>query len=343
MNNEKHIIGRQTYRNKTIDVMRLFCALLVVMIHTDLFCEYNAYIHLVVQVISRVAVPFFCVTSGYYFAKKMLIINDIYRFNILQEHIIKLIKIYLLISMPYILIVVIRADTFGVALVLEILKKIVLMGTYYHLWFFPTIIISLTILWISLRYNIFKVSLIVSILLYIFICGGDAYYGITTINPILNMIYDSKMYSILRLFMYAYTYVNLGAAISMYGIQIKKYVEQNLKTMFCVNFILLLFEEIVTYGFEINTKLTMAFFYYPTLFLLFLLCLKDPLENKVRDGKICKQLANFVYYFHPLVLFFITRVISNSLILFVGAWIPLLVIGIILFQANNKLFNYITA
>lgn len=60
-------------RNNSIDIFRFVCAIMVVMIHTNPFVDKNIYLgYIFSQIIPRIAVPFFFLTSGYFYIQKLL-------------------------------------------------------------------------------------------------------------------------------------------------------------------------------------------------------------------------------------------------------------------------------
>ena len=60
-------------RNNAIDIFRYVCAILVISIHSEPFLEINSSLHyFFVQVVPRIAVPFFFTIAGYYYIKSML-------------------------------------------------------------------------------------------------------------------------------------------------------------------------------------------------------------------------------------------------------------------------------
>ena len=59
-------------RNCSIDLFRLYCAVLVVAIHTSPFMDQNNKLGFIsTQVIPRIAVPFFFIVSGYYYIQNL--------------------------------------------------------------------------------------------------------------------------------------------------------------------------------------------------------------------------------------------------------------------------------
>ena len=65
-------LKKDLQRVYSIDFFRLVCALLVVVIHTEPLCDINEIIGFItIQILPRIAVPFFFCVSGYYYIDKL--------------------------------------------------------------------------------------------------------------------------------------------------------------------------------------------------------------------------------------------------------------------------------
>lgn len=131
-----------------VDIAKFICALLVITIHTYPFRDINPSLNfVVVQVLARVAVPFFFVASAFFFFKKLNIksgIDDEGNKNKLKNYILRVLKLYLVWSIIYLLIIIPGWIHGGFALssILRLLRDAVFTGTYYHLWFLPAMVVS---------------------------------------------------------------------------------------------------------------------------------------------------------------------------------------------------------
>jgi len=89
-----------TTNNAAIDIMKFICAILIVSIHTSPLLEINRLWSLGITIyIARIAVPFFFVTSGYFFAKKIMTTNGSSR--VFPDYLLKLFKLYVGWSLVY--------------------------------------------------------------------------------------------------------------------------------------------------------------------------------------------------------------------------------------------------
>ena len=57
-------------------------------------------------------------------------------------------------------------------------------------------------------------------------------------------------------------------------------------------------------------------FLYPLLFLLFQICLVYPLEGKDKIASACRDTANFTYFWHPVVILVMRKVVNANFFLF---------------------------
>lgn len=56
------------FRNISLDILKVFLAMLVVLIHCSFLSDYNhLFSYLIIQGISRIAVPVFFIINGYFF------------------------------------------------------------------------------------------------------------------------------------------------------------------------------------------------------------------------------------------------------------------------------------
>lgn len=73
------------------------------------------------------------------------------------------------------------------------MRKLLVDGTFYHLWYFPATILGIVIArWLS-RLGL-RVALPVAALLYLIGLGGDSYYGLVSQIPLLRTLYDGILH-----------------------------------------------------------------------------------------------------------------------------------------------------
>ena len=85
------------HRINSIDIARLFAAILVIAIHTQAIMWLSDRANGSIQILTRVAVPFFFCTSGY-FLQKGYLRKDC---SAISGTLLKLIKVYVFVSLAY--------------------------------------------------------------------------------------------------------------------------------------------------------------------------------------------------------------------------------------------------
>lgn len=196
-------MGREEkVRNNSIDIFRYICAILVVSIHTHPFEEINVNLsYFFVQIIPRIAVPFFFAISGYYYIKKItqegVDINKIF-----WKYTMRLLIVYSLWSLIYIAINFIIGIVQGTN-ILTFLKETVMnyffYGSYYHLWFFPALFFALIVTTFFVKIRKLKILVFTSIILYIIGCLGCSYYAIGNQIPLIKELINLSFFRLIRI------------------------------------------------------------------------------------------------------------------------------------------------
>lgn len=121
---------------------------------------------------ARVAVPFFFISSGYFYYDKLQISNTDTKKKKIISHLKKLTKIYVLWSAVYFII-----DNTLIKNVVKIVRYFFVIGIHAHLWFLSALIVCTLI--ISLIYFRWRINLKYlfggSIILYLVAAAGDMY------------------------------------------------------------------------------------------------------------------------------------------------------------------------
>lgn len=160
-----------------VDIFRIIAAILVVAIHTFPLQSIDPALDFyLTKGVGRIAVPFFFMTTAYFYFLKPT-----------KQRLIKILKQY---SLIYFIAIVIYfpLNLYNLCflqnnLLLEALKAIIFDGTFYHLWYLPATIIGLIIMAILHKYVSSKTSLVVVTILYLIGLGGDSYFGLVTSFP----------------------------------------------------------------------------------------------------------------------------------------------------------------
>lgn len=311
-----------------IENFRIIAALLVIANHTAMLSSFSSEADFVfTYCLGRVAVPFFFMVSGYFVIGPWLKRED--GSDRRMRNFLK--KTVLLYAISTLLYVPVLAYSHQLPHdVWSLLRMIFFDGTYYHLWYFASIIVGTGVLFLLRRFP-FSVIGLVTFLLYIIGECGDLWYGAIADIPLCKGFYDIlfsfSTYTRNGLF-FAPVFLYLGAAAHK---QSKKHM-----LWLSVSVVLLVGEGLFTRYMGFQRFNSMYFSLLPVMWFLFMTLRKW----QGRQIRYAGDLSLVVYIIHPLVilalryavkvlpvmevciansllLFFLTAVLSFSIALFV--------------------------
>ena len=310
-------------RINSIDIARLFAAILVVAIHTQAITWFSSYSNGNIQILTRVAVPFFFCTSGYFLHKNY--INS--GCPAVASTFWKTAKLYALLSLVYFSVIFLSNPTLLHEPKKWMLVDFLFNGSYYHLWYMVGIIYSIAMIYLICKLKLSKVLLPLAIVCYVIGLLGTSYYGIDSRLPVLNMLFDSGWFlSIRRIFLMGFPFTVLGWVISK---RKQKLHISNKHLPLAATLVALLFvSEIIAVTVSgMSRTIEITIFLYPLLFLLFQVCLTYPLEGECKLASACRDTANFTYFWHPLVILALRRVVNANFFLFTITTAVCLILG----------------
>ena len=160
-----------------LDRFRLLAAVLVVAVHTSPLTTYSVLGDFwLTRVLGRVAVPFFLMVTGHFLAE-----NGWRNTWTFWKKTALLYGLCILLYLPL--------NLYAGQLDGDFLRLLVTDGTFYHLWYFPGVLLGVPIAW-QLRRLGLRIALPLAGLLYLIGLGGDSYYGLTAQVPGLKAAYD---------------------------------------------------------------------------------------------------------------------------------------------------------
>lgn len=185
-----------------LDLFRVVAAVLVVAIHTAPLTTYSALGDFwFTRVLARVAVPFFLMVSGYFLARK--------NWRTVRVFWKKTALLYGLCALLYL-----PLNAYAGQLDRGFFRRIFTDGTFYHLWYFPGLLLGVPIAWALSRLGL-RVALPLAGLLYLIGLGGDSYYGLISQIPAIKTGYNGifQVFSYTRNgLLYVPLFLLLGAA-----------------------------------------------------------------------------------------------------------------------------------
>lgn len=165
-------------RGPALDRFRLIAAFMVVCIHTSPLDSISPMGDFVLtRIFCRVAVPFFLMISGHFLAAS--------QWRSLGRFWRKTLVLYGLAILLYLPLNWYTGSPLGWGWV----KALLTDGTFYHLWYFPALLLGVPLARLLARLGM-PAALTLAGLLYLIGLGGDSYYGLTAQVPALAQCYD---------------------------------------------------------------------------------------------------------------------------------------------------------
>lgn len=171
------------------DYFRMAAAFLVAAIHTSPLASFGGEADFILtRVFARVAVPFFFMVTGYFLLPQYLFRHSM-DLRPLKQLFRKLFILYgaaMLLYLP----VNIYAGQLGEAGAGELLRMILIDGTFYHLWYLPAAMLGVAVVLLLGQKLPFFVMTLMSFFLYLAGLFGDSYYGAAEQIPALKSAYE---------------------------------------------------------------------------------------------------------------------------------------------------------
>lgn len=167
-----------------LDRFRVLCAVLVIAIHTSPLASVSADADwFLTRVIARVAVPFFFLSTGYFSRDKL-------EQGGIGKSLRKLTMLYLAAVALYLPLNLYTGSLHNITPV-ALLRNLALDGTFYHLWYFPAVILGLVLLRFGVKLLGWKGAGALAFLLYLIGLGGDSWFGLAIRVPGLDKFYST--------------------------------------------------------------------------------------------------------------------------------------------------------
>ena len=299
-------------RNSAIDLAKFVASLMIVAIHTGLFSDVDETLYFaVVQIVCRVAVPFFAVCSGYFLSSRLefgeTLCKSEHNKGIFLKQWKKLAVLYAVWSVLYLFHSIpmwIEIGWFSPLAFVDYAIGAVTKGSHYHFWYLWGIIYTLPVFCLLLRLCKQKYWMPVMIALWV----------IKVLSYSYTMLIPKQLAEVLG---------KLGTAtcllpLLLLGALISRQKERTLRYNIAglvVSVISLTAEAFAlrNFGQEAVSYIVSTL---PVAYFLFCLILK---VKAFGNGRICSRLgavSMFVYCMHPMLVELTEDVFQNSLIHF---------------------------
>lgn len=301
-------------KNCSIDIIRVFCAFLVVVQHVPVFIGNFLYDnqswYFFTSRIARIAVPYFFIVSGYFYIKKLKSGKETFK-----KQIYSLLRIYVLwciLYLPYHTWLVIQRNTGLIGLVKSSIYDFLFEGYGWQMWYIPALIFAVLCATIAHKMNLLKQFAIASVVIYAL---GVILLAYSNLGLMKNIEVFSKILS-LKHFTTFRRFVLFGMPLFMSGFFVdsfmKWYSSSKIKEISLIFIVAMLFFMEQQTIINLGGQTVMTFCLYPLILMVISLCIHYPNENKINLASFSKINSNILYFSHVLIFWTIYSV-SNSI------------------------------
>lgn len=302
-----------------VDLVKFLCAILVVSIHVAPFGNSDDELVLlfnygIQNYFSRIAVPIFFVTSGFFLYRKTSLKN--FSLNYTKTYIIKLIRLYIiwtLIYAPFRIILILESQESLMHGIITYCRDIVFKGSYTQLWYFPALIFSVILISYMLAHKIdIKRILVVALFFYAVGLLAQSYFGL--IKPL--KINVPELWYLLKgiekiivttrdgLFE-GFLFVGIGAFIAFNGFKIS---QKKAFIGFIISYLLMFIEVLCVKYFGLIRSYDTYVFLVPLTCFAFGLIINFHISGNEARYKVLRILSSLIFYIHLWISWIINKV-----------------------------------
>ena len=320
-------------RNSSIDILRLVFAILIVAMHSSPLIEISPTVsYIFTQIISRLAVPFFSVITGYYFFKSD---NPYKFFNYIKKYIV----LYTFWSLAMYFFEAITWKGTKKELIIRIIRWYFVEG-WHHLWYLLAIIYFIGILWMLNRISKTVIDIVYWLSLLLLSIGiAISNYGTVFLKfPILELfnIYNKNMqigfpFVVIPFFMLGYTLNK----------QINGWIVDRVNILIFLSIIGLLVEVGITTVLNLHNNVVLCIFTYPVVYFITVWAISNPCVRLGTLARYCAGMASVMYFSHYIIVLVLSSVGITETLVFIISIITTSIAGIIITKINNPVINNI--
>lgn len=295
-----------------IDLMKFLCAILVVAIHVQPFRDVDKILNFVLtNYITRIAVPFYFVTSGYFLFRRVGIEKHNFVPLIAKAYVYKIMKLYIIWTIIY-LPPLIYCSVIDVGLRHAVFKVIctVLFSGYHHLWYLLATVVAVIFICYLIRCDV-KVKGIISVGIVLYMIGllAQSWYGL--LMPLKNIpVFWDVLLIIKEIIFTTRNGIFEGTLFMGIGMLFSyKKIHMRFRSSvigFLISMLLLSFEVLIVTYLGYRRESDMYIFLVPAAFFLFYIAS----HFVIKASAICKKLqrlALLIYLVHSGINFPIMR------------------------------------
>lgn len=299
-------------RNTTIDLMKYVAAMMIVGIHTQLLSDVNENLgFVVVQVICRLAVPFFALTTGYYLAKQ-IDEGKKSRFEILKKHWLKIFVIYAVWTVIYFVYTVLTRDESLLSIAHWYAVDTVLYGCHYHLWYLLALLFAMPLMVVVWRKEYRMPLGVIAVVMYL---GYTWIYlhGVTSITAVAGVLL-------------LFPYMLIDGIMNV--VSVKKTKIAVVVLLLCLVLQTIEAFYLRSIGYEKWTYIASAMLSGVAFFMMTISIRRTETNDKVmRFESLLGKISLFVYCAHPIFVEWLIDKISSTVVVWIIATLGVTIVG----------------
>lgn len=332
-----------------LDIFKMIAAFLVVAIHTSPLSSFHATADFfLTRELARLAVPFFFMVTGHFVLSDRLWGKE-KDFGPIWRYLGKTGLLYLISILLYIPIGIYAGHYEGLT-PFRALQMLLFDGTFYHLWYFPALLLGILLVCLLGRFCSMGVSLAVTVLLYLVGLFGDSYWGLIADVPGISQAYEIgfHLFSYTRngLFL-APLFLAMGAWLKRGSEKVKPVVDA---VGLVISFCLMTAEGLTLRYYDLQRHDSMYLLLPVCMFFLYRLLLS---WNRKTIGAF-RTISTWIYILHPAMIVVVRGaakavhateiLVENSLIFYlmvcVGSTVAALVVALVLAHFRRISFQH---
>ena len=300
-------------RNSAIDIAKYVAAILVVAIHTRLFADVSAELDFAfVDIVCRLAVPFFAVCTGFYLAKAIAAQGNL---TSVWRSLRKVMVMYTGWSMVYLLIHLIDWHNSG-TLCSEYLvgwcKSFFVSSSYYHLWYLSALIYALPIYALIIKLAPPQIFLVIAVPLWIY--KAVSYGYVDFLSSVWKDVFSFSfpIEALITGVIFMLPLLLAGAWLANRNIE-----EMNEKTLSIISFVGFSLLCVEAYHLRAmgGERYSFIFFTFPLAIILFAYLYLIGRHVNIQSSQWAK-VSMIIYCMHPAVIWMQKDYVNHSLLLF---------------------------
>lgn len=322
-----------------VDVLKLFFSLCIIALHTHLFLDKNQTLYWYSShCIWRIAVPFFFITSGYFFSKKVKNSNDTKKVLLTAIKRLGILFVFwMIINLPLQIHSLLLQNFSSRQVVLELIKEI-FFYPWGALWYILALMVSYILIYPFLKKGKIWLPLIIGFFLYLFALFSNSYYF---------MIEKTWLHEIIDKYLHFCISSRNGLFVGFFYVAIGNYLTVRKKKPLQQDVLILM---VGIFGLIMEATFIKNKHYIDDHSLMFSLLIVAPvlfeLAKRVNINENSKKIRNLsigIYVLHRPIIGYLTYFfdIKSNTVLFLIVSSLSIVISYFLQKINNKYVNKI--